>query len=163
MSAILKFRRATAAVAATNNVVLAAGEPGYTTDTGVLKIGDGTTAWSTLASVGGGSSLSEGGTWATATAYVLGKVVTTAGRRYVATAGHTSGTFSTDLAAGKWVALDAVRVTVYDIRDPAYGAKCDGTTNDATAIQAAIDACAAAGGGIVGQSSGDTLDDFSIA
>jgi polygalacturonase len=35
----------------------------------------------------------------------------------------------------------------YDVRN--YGAKADGTTNDAPAFQAAIDACAAAGGGTV--------------
>lgn len=42
-----------------------------------------------------------------------------------------------------------IQVTRYDIRDPAFGAKCDGVTDDSAAIQAAIDACAAAGGGIV--------------
>jgi len=43
---------------------------------------------------------------------------------------------------------------VHDVRS--YGAVCDGTTDDATAIQAAIDAAEAAGGGIVHIPSGKT-------
>ena len=42
------FRRDTAANWATNNPVLSAGEPGFTTDTNIFKIGDGVTAWSSL-------------------------------------------------------------------------------------------------------------------
>lgn len=51
--ATIKLRRNTASEAASSNPVLAAGEPGWTTDTLVLKIGDGTTAWNDLAAVGG--------------------------------------------------------------------------------------------------------------
>lgn len=36
-----------------NNPVLAAGEPGWTLDTHILKIGDGVTAWKDLEPVGG--------------------------------------------------------------------------------------------------------------
>jgi ribosomal protein L35AE/L33A len=42
---IIKKRRDTAANWATVNPVLGAGEEGYETDTGLSKIGDGTTAW----------------------------------------------------------------------------------------------------------------------
>ena len=45
----LKFRRDTSSDWVTYNPVLAAGEPGYETDTGKIKIGDGTTAWTSLA------------------------------------------------------------------------------------------------------------------
>lgn len=42
------FRRDTSANWATNNPVLSAGEPGFTTDTNIFKIGDGVTAWSSI-------------------------------------------------------------------------------------------------------------------
>ncbi len=47
--ATLQLRRGTAANAAANNAVLAAGEPGLETDTGKLKVGDGVTAYAALA------------------------------------------------------------------------------------------------------------------
>lgn len=44
----MQQRRATEAVWATSGYVLAAGELGVTTDTGIIKIGNGTSAWSDL-------------------------------------------------------------------------------------------------------------------
>lgn len=44
----IKLRRATAAVWGNVNPVLALGEPGYETDTGKEKRGDGNTAWNSL-------------------------------------------------------------------------------------------------------------------
>ncbi|HUD05630.1 MAG TPA: hypothetical protein VMR18_01755 [Candidatus Saccharimonadales bacterium] len=49
MAVLLKWRRDTAANWTTNNPALAQGEPGFETDTGAYKIGDGSTAWNTLA------------------------------------------------------------------------------------------------------------------
>lgn len=46
---IIQLRRGTAAAWSSANPVLAAGEPGYATDTRILKHGDGTTAWNSLA------------------------------------------------------------------------------------------------------------------
>lgn len=45
----IQIRRDTAADWTTNNPVLAEGEPGYETDTGKIKYGDGSTAWNSLA------------------------------------------------------------------------------------------------------------------
>lgn len=44
----IQFRRGTAAQWDTANPVLASGEPGFETDTGRHKIGDGQRAWRTL-------------------------------------------------------------------------------------------------------------------
>ena len=43
------------------------------------------------------------GAWVTATAYALKDVVTRTGSTYICATAHTAGTFSTDLAAGKWI------------------------------------------------------------
>lgn len=45
----VQFRRGTAAQWTSANPVLAAGEPGFETDTGKFKVGDGSTAWTSLA------------------------------------------------------------------------------------------------------------------
>lgn len=44
----IQFKRGTAADMLSVNPVLAAGEPGLETDTGMLKIGDGIKTWSAL-------------------------------------------------------------------------------------------------------------------
>jgi hypothetical protein len=49
MAVTLQIRRGTAAQWTAANTVLAAGEQGYETDTGFIKVGDGTTAWTALA------------------------------------------------------------------------------------------------------------------
>lgn len=46
---LFQTRRDTAANWTSANPTLSAGEPGYETDTGKLKIGDGSTAWTSLA------------------------------------------------------------------------------------------------------------------
>lgn len=43
-----QIRRGTSAEWTSANPVLAAGEPGYETDAGLLKIGDGVTSWTAL-------------------------------------------------------------------------------------------------------------------
>lgn len=48
MAVRLKWRRDTAANWTSNNHTLAQGEPGFETDTGKYKIGDGSTAWNSL-------------------------------------------------------------------------------------------------------------------
>ena len=55
----IKFRRDTAAAWTQANPVLAQGEPGFEHDTGLLKIGDGATAWASLDYAAGGNSLTD--------------------------------------------------------------------------------------------------------
>jgi hypothetical protein len=50
----IQVRRGTAAQWTSANPTLAAGEWGFETDTGKVKIGDGTTAWTSLAYIGAG-------------------------------------------------------------------------------------------------------------
>ena len=45
------------------------------------------------------------GAWVTATSYAVGDMVTESGTTYVCAVVHTSGTFATDLSAGKWIAI----------------------------------------------------------
>ena len=49
MAVTIKLRRDTASNWGSNNPTLAEGEPGFETDTGKIKYGDGTTAWNSLA------------------------------------------------------------------------------------------------------------------
>lgn len=59
----IHFRRDTAAGWTAANPVLEAGRPGYETDTGRIKIGDGVTAWTSLAyrfESGGGGGVADG-------------------------------------------------------------------------------------------------------
>ena len=56
----IKFRRDTAAAWTQENPTLAQGEPGFEHDTGLFKIGDGETAWTTLDYSGGGDQLVNG-------------------------------------------------------------------------------------------------------
>jgi hypothetical protein len=71
--------------------VLAAGEPGVTTDTHVLKVGDGATAWADLPEVGSLTYAGIAPAWVTGRAYVLHELVTSSGVLYECTTAHTSG------------------------------------------------------------------------
>jgi hypothetical protein len=55
MATQIKLRRDTTANWALEDPVLAQGEPGYDTDTGELKIGNGSSAWTSLPTVSGSS------------------------------------------------------------------------------------------------------------
>lgn len=53
--------------------------------------------------------------WATTTAYAVGALVTESTKKYYCTTAHTSGTFATDLAAGKWYEVTS---SAYEIPSP---------------------------------------------
>lgn len=52
------------------------------------------------------------GAWLTATAYVVNNIVAQNGFNYICIVAHTSGTFATDLAAGKWQLVEIGRAHV---------------------------------------------------
>lgn len=56
MADIIQIRRDTAANWTSENPILAQGEMGYETDTGKLKFGDGSTAWSSLSYYSAGTA-----------------------------------------------------------------------------------------------------------
>lgn len=58
MAFSIQLRKDTSANWGSVNPVLLKGEPGFETDTGKLKIGDGTTAWSALGYIGGEAGVS---------------------------------------------------------------------------------------------------------
>ena len=88
------------------------------------------------------------GAWATATAYAYKDLVTQGGNTYIAVIAHTSGVFATDLAAVKWI-LFQVGSPRGRINANKFGAKFDGTTDDTSAINAAIIFMNGMGGGTV--------------
>ncbi|WP_316977272.1 carbohydrate-binding protein [Shumkonia mesophila] len=85
-----------------------------------------------LALIGG--SWAPRGAWATTTAYAVGDVVSNSGNSYVCAVAHTAGTFATDLAASKWLIIEAGSYAADDIvYDNGVSALA------ATDVQAAID------------------------
>lgn len=82
------------------------------------SVGANTFASDALALIAGAQSASDRwtpkGFWATATLYNVSDIVETGspGVAYVCAVQHTSGTFATDHAAGKWVVLSAPRTIV---------------------------------------------------
>lgn len=54
----IQFRRGTTNQWSAANPTLGIGEPGYDTDTGALKVGDGTSDWNALSSISSGTSSS---------------------------------------------------------------------------------------------------------
>lgn len=75
-----------------------------TTQTMVLEFGDLYIRFHTQGATLLSPSVSA---WLTATAYTVGDLRSESGTKYYCTTAHTSGTFATDLAAGKWYALPA--------------------------------------------------------
>lgn len=74
----------------------------YNSTTNALNIYNGS-SWTAVGS-GGGGGLSA---WITANGYVIGDVIHTTNKIYLALTNHTSGTFATDLTNNEWIELSA--------------------------------------------------------
>lgn len=85
-----------------------------TTQTMVIEVGEGYFRFHTH-----GATLlySTPAAWATTTAYAVGDLRSNGGVNYYCTTAHTSGTFATDLAAGKWYAMPS-NPNIYEIPSP---------------------------------------------
>ena len=75
-------------------------------------------------------SFTPRGAWVTATAYVVGDIVSQGTGTYVCAEAHTSGTFATDLAAAKWITLN----------DAAGSTPADGSVSTAKLADGAVTA-----------------------
>jgi hypothetical protein len=152
MAVIIQFRRGTAAAWTSANPTLAEGEVGYETDTGKHKIGDGSTAWTSLDYVVTGLSdaPSDGtqyarldGAWAAVAASGGGLTWTTtgtgatmtAGNGYVVTAAVTM-TLPASLTAGDEIVVHAsgADVTVDPATHSIEGAGATVTSSDTLTI-----------------------------
>ncbi len=63
----------------------------------------------------GGLIVNAYSAWVTATAYLIGDLVTNDGSYYRCLVAHTGGTFATDLAAGKWTLTTGANDLAYEI------------------------------------------------
>jgi len=109
MTAIIQIKRGTAAALTSANPTLASGEVVFETDTKKMKVGDGTTAWTSLAytatdgdisAITAGTGLSGGGSSGTVTIGIDSSVATLTGSQALTNKDLTSGTntFPTTLA-----------------------------------------------------------------
>ena len=120
-TAILRHRRGTASAWTTANPILEDGQVGFETDTLKFKLGDGATAWNSLAYAGGAAGVSDGdkgdivvsstgATWTIDTGVVgtskMGGDVTTAGKNLL-TGANTTAQRST-LGLGTLATLSSV-------------------------------------------------------
>jgi hypothetical protein len=88
--------------------------------------------------------LNTQGNWATSTAYSLNDAVFEDNGVYYCTEAHTSGTFSTDLAAVKWTVLIDLSVSVDAAAASAVATAADAIATAADAIATAADAVSTA-------------------
>lgn len=93
-----------------------------------------------------GGSWEPRGAWVTATLYSVSDVVSQDSDSYVCAEEHTSGTFATDLAAGKWIVLGVgvTQATLEAIRDAALAAQAAAETAETNAETAETNAETAA-------------------
>lgn len=125
----IKFRRDTASNFTSNNPTLAAGEPGFETDSGKVKVGDGSTVWTSLNYLTGTGSVNSVNTGAGLTGGPItntGTIAVGAGTGITVTADAVAvnmGAFNTDdLPQGLTnLYLNAINLGTFDTDDLPQG------------------------------------------
>lgn len=152
-----QIRRGTAAQWTTSNPVLAAGEQGFETDTRKSKVGDGTTAWTSLAYTDGGTGGNSFGTIA-----VSGQSNVVADQvNDILTLIAGGGITITTNAAGDSITITATGTSVTIVTDPAL----PGDNTVVPGVQATRTAIANAVAALVASSPAalDTLNELATA
>lgn len=99
------------------------------------------------------------GAWVTSTSYAINNLVSNSGKSYICTEAHTSGTFGTDLSAGKWELLADQGAAGAGTGDMLKSENLSGLADNVTAL-ATIGAAPLAGAtftGLVNQAAGANI------
>jgi hypothetical protein len=124
MSVQILFRRGTAAQWTSANPILGNGEPGYETDTGRLKVGNGTDTWSILSYIEGEAGVADGNT-----TYSISAETATGGAD-IRLLGSDASTDSVRIAAGTNVTVTRTDANTITIASTATGGEGGATDLD---------------------------------
>lgn len=115
----------------------------------------------------GQAAINFRGPWATTTAYTIRDIVrTTNGNYYFCVVSHTSGTFSTDLAAGNWVLLidfEAIETHATNAAASAADALASRNTAIARSAAAELSEIAAAASAAAAKADADEIRDWPVS
>lgn len=164
----IKLRRGTAAAWTSTNPVLLDGEPGFESDTGRYKLGDGASAWTALPYYGAHPNLAAHDAMGLATDAELAAAQASVVQRANHTGTQTSATIS-DFTEAVQDAVNAllgagsnVTLTYNDAANTLTVAATGGGTTDLEAVRDAI-GIALVGAGLISVAVNDALDTITLS